>query len=102
MVAKAQSISGLTRVLEGEVGRPVRDMTGLTGEYDFQVEYTPDFSRVPGNPPPVVGQSADSASEPGSNLATAIQQQLGLRLVSATAKLDVVVIDRAERVPSDN
>ena len=44
----------------------------------------------------------DNASEPGPNLADAVQRQLGLKLVPSKAKLDVLVIDKAEKVPSAN
>ena len=37
-----------------------------------------------------------------SNLADAVQRQLGLRLVASKAKLDVLVIDEAEKVPTAN
>jgi uncharacterized protein (TIGR03435 family) len=43
-----------------------------------------------------------NANELGPNLATAIEQQLGLRLVSNKAKLDVVVVDKAEKTPTEN
>ena len=89
------------------LNKPVVDKTGLADRYDIHVEYTPDRSVMP-PPPPGAGleagraSSADNASEPGSNLASAIEQQLGLRLVSNKAKLDVVVVDKAERTPTEN
>ena len=46
--------------------------------------------------------SPKSASEPVLNLAAAVQQQLGLRLVPGRAKLDVPVIDKAEKTPTAN
>jgi uncharacterized protein (TIGR03435 family) len=111
MVARAQPISGLTSMLGNQLNRPVVDKTGLTGKYDFNLEYTPDLSGLPGLPPPppgfggpgpAPGAPPTEASAPGSNLAAAIEQQLGLRLVSSKAKLDVVVVDKAEKVPTEN
>jgi len=111
MVARAQTLSQLATTLGMQLNRPVVDQTGLTGKYDFNLEYMPDLSRMPpppGGPPgfvgpgPASGAPAGDASEPGSNLAAAIQQQLGLRLVSGKAKLDVVVVDKAEKVPTEN
>jgi len=108
MVARAQPLSGLATVLGNQLNRPVVDKTGLTGKYDFNLEYTPDMSRMPPPPPGLAGPGpapaapGDNASEPGSNLAAAIEQQLGLRLVGSKAKLDVVVVDKAERVPTEN
>lgn len=101
-VAKAQPLSKLTTMLGNQVGRPVLDKTGLTGKYDFSIEFTPNLP--PGLPGPgtAVAAQVDNTSEPGPNLADAVQRQLGLRLVASKAKLDVVVIDKAEKVPTAN
>jgi uncharacterized protein (TIGR03435 family) len=109
-VAKGQPLSQLTTMLANQLNRPVLDKTGLTGKFDFTIEYIPDLSGLPppGPPPggpgpgPAPGAPGADASEPGSNLVAAIQQQLGLRLVSGKAKLDVVVVDKAEKVPTEN
>jgi uncharacterized protein (TIGR03435 family) len=106
-VAKAQPLSKLTAMLGGVLRRPVLDKTGLTGKYDFSIEFNIDL-RGFGLPPPGPGGPApaaapvDSAGEPGPDLAAAVQQQLGLRLVGGKANLDVLVIDKAEKVPTDN
>jgi len=76
--------------------RPVVDQTGLTGRYDFDLEWAPDetqFNGVfkPGNP--------DGPTKP--SLSAAIQQQLGLRLDSAKGPVEAMVIDRVER-PTEN
>ena len=74
----------------------VVDKTGLTGEYDIRLEYQWAFARfaAPGN----------SASVPSGApiLFTALQQQLGLRLEKVKTLLEVLVIDRADRTPSEN
>ena len=79
--------------------RPVVDQTGLTGKYDFTLDWTPDESQFGGRggqaPPP-----ADNAEVP-PDLYTAIQQQLGLKLESTRAPVEVLVIDRVEK-PSEN
>jgi uncharacterized protein (TIGR03435 family) len=76
--------------------RPVLDKTGLTGKYDFSIDFKMDLRAL--GPP----SAADDASDPGPDLAAAVEQQLGLRLVPAKAKLDVLVIDKVEKVPTDN
>lgn len=69
------------------VDRPVLNKTGLVGEYDFTLEFTP-------------GAGADSGdSVPG--LFTAIQEQLGLKLEPQKGPLEVTVIDHVE-LPSEN
>jgi uncharacterized protein (TIGR03435 family) len=75
--------------------RPVVDRTGLTGRYDFDLEWATDESQFNGEVP---AASADANAAP---LFTAIQQQLGLRLVATKAPVDALIVDKAER-PSAN
>ena len=79
--------------------RPVVDQTGLAGKWDFQLKWTPDDSQFSGmgmrSPPP--SEAADAPPP----LFTAIQEQLGLKLESGKAQVDVMVIDHVEH-PSAN
>jgi uncharacterized protein (TIGR03435 family) len=75
-------------LLTSATGRPVLDRTGLQGRYDFELRWA---ATLGGDAPP-----GDAVS-----IFTAVQEQLGLKLDSAAAPLDVVVIDRIER-PSEN
>jgi uncharacterized protein (TIGR03435 family) len=79
--------------------RPVVDQTGLTGRYDFTLNWTPDDSQFGGMgvkvPPPT-----DSANAPPA-LYTAIQEQIGLKLDATKAPAEVLVIDHVEK-PSEN
>ncbi len=108
MVGKAQTIAQLAGMVGNELDRPVVDKTGLTGKYDFVLEFAPDPTRFrlpPGAaPPPGPGPGADpAATDPtGLTIVGALQQQLGLRLVSTKAPLDTLIIDHAEKVPTDN
>ena len=77
------------------------DKTGLTGKYDFTFEWIPDLKGQPLPPPPPGGRPATvSAAQP--DLAAVVLQQLGLGLVASKVTLDVVVVDKAERVPTGN
>jgi uncharacterized protein (TIGR03435 family) len=103
ITGKARSIADLARWLSVSLGCPVLDMTGLTGKYDYKLEWTPDDSpaqTVPGSAsdrtPPLA--SADSI---GPSLFTAIQEQLGLKLVAGKGPVEIIVIDHIER-PSGN
>jgi uncharacterized protein (TIGR03435 family) len=89
-------------MLAGQLNRPVLDKTGLTGKYDFNLEYTPILppgQLLPPGTPPV--PAAGSASYPGLSIADALERQLGLKLVADKAKLDVVV-DKVEKVLTAN
>ena len=67
------------------MGRYVFDRTGLTGTFDVNLTWNPD-ALAPTT-------TADSAA----SVFAAIEEQLGLRLVSITTPIEVIVIDRAER-----
>lgn len=113
MTARAQPLSRFLDTLGNELKRPVVDKTGLTGKYDFTLEYAPENSGMvmmngapPPPPPPGAGQvqaqAAEASDDLEPNLMTAIQQQLGLRLDSKKIQLDVLIIDHADKVPTDN
>jgi uncharacterized protein (TIGR03435 family) len=94
ITAKHASIAQLLGHLEYAAERPLADKTGLTGFYDFELEYAHEN---------LVGADPGSAaSDPGgASLFTALQTQLGLKLEAGTAPFDMVVIDHAEK-PSAN
>jgi len=101
-VAKAQPLSRLTAALGNVLHRPVIDKTGLTGKYDFSIDFKLDMRALGPLPGGLAPGAGDSATDPGPDLAAAVEQQLGLRLVGSKAKLDVLVIDKADKVPTDN
>ncbi|MEO8098230.1 MAG: TIGR03435 family protein [Acidobacteriota bacterium] len=107
---RAQPISGLVQMISQQIGHPVVDKTGLTGKYDFDLEFAPtnlrgpggEAIRAPGQGPAPGAAPAAAAPDLGLDLGEAVQQQLGLRLVKGKGKLDNVVIDKIERTPTDN
>jgi uncharacterized protein (TIGR03435 family) len=86
----------LTNVLARFVNRTVVDQTGLTGNFDLDLQWTPDqMPQGRGDPPP--GAPALPAIDPnGPSIFTAVQEQLGLKLESTKGPVRVVVIDRVE------
>lgn len=81
-------LSTLTSSFGSATGRVVVDKTGLAGNYEVTLRYMPQPSQ---NPPP---------DEPPS-VFTALEEQLGLKLVADRAPLRLLVVDRIER-PSEN
>jgi uncharacterized protein (TIGR03435 family) len=78
---------------------PGFNRTGLTGFYDFTLEWSPpDDAQQSTLATAGVSRNADSA---GPSLFTAVQEQLGLELETSKAPIEVVVIDNADR-PSEN
>lgn len=99
------------QILSQQLGRTIVDKTGLTGSYDFTLQWTPDNaaagppSSAVGAPGPAAPGGAMPSPPPpdasGASLFTAIQEQLGLKLEPTKAPIDVLVIDHIEK-PSEN
>jgi uncharacterized protein (TIGR03435 family) len=79
-------MSGLVTLLSRFERQTVIDQTGLTGTYEIKLEWSPDQT-----------QESDRPS-----LFSAVQEQLGLRLESRRAPLDVLVITDASKTPEEN
>jgi uncharacterized protein (TIGR03435 family) len=97
---KAIPLGRLVNLLVNVTNRKVIDKTGLTGLYDINLEWTPDNLEAPFTP--TADRVQVSASLTGPSLMTAIEDQLGLRLVSTTGgPVEVLVIDSVQK-PSQN
>ena len=102
LIVRNGNMDDFSKIMQDPVlDRPVIDKTGLSGRYDFTLNWTPDqfqFSAMQGaGAPPSPSTTADALPE----LFTAIQQQLGLKLEATKAPVEVIVIDKAEK-PSGN
>ncbi|HEV2135513.1 MAG TPA: TIGR03435 family protein [Terracidiphilus sp.] len=96
MPARNAAMGDFVSVLQRAVlDRPVVDKTGLTGRYDFDLQWAPDETQFGGEVPVA---PPDASSPP---FFTAIREQLGLRLVATRGPAEALVIDHAER-PSPN
>ena len=100
IVDKKFEISRLAPMLSLSLNMPVVDKTGLTGEYDMNLKWTPDPAA------PAFGDVRDPADIPAPDpsrpeIFTAIKEQLGLELKAEKGPVDVIVIEHAER-PTPN
>jgi uncharacterized protein (TIGR03435 family) len=97
-----QSMAKLTQLLTRFTGRLVQDKTDLDGLYDFELRFDPEIlmrlaTQAGLNVPTAAGQPGATSPGPVSpSLPTALQEQLGLKLDSQRAAVDVLVIDSAE------
>jgi len=91
MEAVGVTIKTLADILSSVLGRPVNDGSGLTGQYDFKLEWAPDPGSSTEHPDDTTGPS----------IFTALTDQLGLSLKSTKGPVQVYVIEKVER-PSEN
>jgi uncharacterized protein (TIGR03435 family) len=89
VVAKV-SMERFAEFLTSEAGRLVLDKTGLPGSYEVTLDWAPDGAPT----------GTDGVALP--SLFTALQEQLGLKLVSTKAPVETLVIDHVDRTPAEN
>ena len=95
LTGKGASIEQLISFLSRELRLPIVDQTGLTGRYDYFLDinaYVTEEMRNQGGPP----------LEAPSIIASALQAQLGLKVEAKKMPLEVLVVDKMDKVPTDN
>jgi uncharacterized protein (TIGR03435 family) len=106
----AVSIENLADTLSRFMDRPVLDMTGIKGTFDVDLEWTADG----GQPGLMLGPPGGGPAEGGGgerrppenpdapSIFTAVQETLGLRLEGRKNQVDILIVDRAEKDPTEN
>ncbi len=92
--AQQEPLSALARMLQVPNDLPVVDKTGLTGKFDFTLEY------VTGLPDATLEGAAEPP--PAPFLFEALEKQLGLQLVRKKVPFDVLIIDAFDQLPTEN
>jgi uncharacterized protein (TIGR03435 family) len=82
------TVARFVELLSSRLDRPVLYATELKGVYSFHLEWSPEL--------------AGREDQPGPSIFTAIQEQLGLVLHPGTEYIEILVIDKAGRVPIPN
>jgi bla regulator protein blaR1 len=104
LAAGGVSMTQLAATLSQRVGRTVIDKTGLSGSYEFNLDFTPDQmppAAGPGATPPPGAPPLPPVDPNGPSIYTALQEQLGLKLDSQRGPVDVIVIDSVDRPTED-
>lgn len=90
--ARNAKVAELASILQRAIlDRPVMDQTGLSGRYDFDLEWAPDETQFGGEVPTA------SATAPSPPLFQAVEQELGLRLRATKGPVAALVVDKAEQ-----
>jgi uncharacterized protein (TIGR03435 family) len=93
-IARSMTIREFGDFISGPLQMPVVDETGLTGKYDFTIDFTPYL--------PDPSKNMDAARPDATSILMAVLEgELGLKLESRKAQVDVMVIDHVQK-PSDN
>jgi uncharacterized protein (TIGR03435 family) len=79
-------IKALAFMLNRPTGRPIADKTGIEGNYDIKLDYAPNAT----------------TDSPLPSVFTALQEQLGLKLVPQQVPVEMLVIDHVDRQPTEN
>jgi uncharacterized protein (TIGR03435 family) len=96
LVGNAVPVSSIVTLLQGQADRIVFEKTGITGLFDFDIEYSNEVAA----PRAANDESSSQASQPAPSLFTALRE-LGLRLEPSKAPLPVIVIDSLQH-PTEN
>jgi uncharacterized protein (TIGR03435 family) len=94
IAGRAVTMAQFVQRLAPFVNRPVVDRTGLAGEFDFELVYTPER-------PAILSTGPLPVTSDGPSIFTAVREQLGLVLEPQRAPLEVLVVDSAAH-PSEN
>jgi len=89
IVSNRMAMFVVAKLLSRYMRALVVDQTGLPGEFEVRLVWTPDDRPIP-------------EEERGPSVFTAVEEQLGLKLAAHKGPVDVLVIDRAEKVPVEN
>jgi uncharacterized protein (TIGR03435 family) len=88
--------------LSGQFRGPVVDATGLTGKYEISLYWNAGDNLRTAAPAPGGGPTPVDPVSTGPDLKQALQDQLGLRVESKKGPVEFVVVDHAEKTPSEN
>jgi uncharacterized protein (TIGR03435 family) len=108
---EARSVASLVNMLSGFMDRPVLDMTGIVGNFEIALDVSPEdlvglqrsmaaAAVRPGGDVPG-GSGPAPETDPKPSIFTAVQK-LGLRLESRKEPMEMIIIDKAEKVPTEN
>jgi uncharacterized protein (TIGR03435 family) len=101
LFARHQTIDELADRIGAFLNRPVKNLTEIKGQYDFTLAFESDpRMAAPG------GEASSNApsvpAETGPNIFAAVQEQLGLKLEARRLPVEMLIVDRAEKVPLGN
>jgi len=98
ITAPAASIESLVGLMSRFTGRPVVDMTGIKGQYEFRLTFAAEMDEGPHTP---AGDAAATSVEPAPSVLDAVKQY-GLRLEAHKAPIEMLIVTHLENMPTEN
>lgn len=98
LTAERVSMGDFASKVSEPLGRPVIDATGLKGRYDLRIDISAYMAEASATGGEGHGQQLDVMSI----MFTVLQEQLGVRLEPRKDAVDILVVDHAERTPTEN
>ncbi len=101
------TLAALADLISRFTERPVVDMTGIEGQYEFDLAFAPETiqgmpgGRMPGPPPGGGEHSSSEAAEPAPTIYDSVQRY-GLKLEPRKAPMEILTVDHIERTPTEN
>lgn len=89
ILSNRMPMSDVVSLLSRYMHALVVDQTGLAGEFEVKLVWTPDDRPAPGD-------------EQGASVFAAVEEQLGLKLEARKGPMEVIVVDHAEKIPTEN
>jgi len=103
--AASTTLSGLAEALSRFTERPVVDATGIKGQYDFDLVFSPETMRgiraMTGPMAHPGGEPSDAASDQAPSIPDSVQKY-GLKMESRKGPLEMLTIDHIEKTPTEN
>ncbi len=101
ITAPSASLASLVGLMSRFTARPVVDMTGITGQYEFKLIFAPETITTPLTGPGPRPDSAAVSVEPAQSVFDAVKQY-GLRLEARKAPIEILTITHLEKTPTEN
>jgi uncharacterized protein (TIGR03435 family) len=95
LTGQGATVGQLTEFISKAIHVPMIDQTGLTGRYNYFLDiksYVTEEMRKSNGPPP----------EANTIIATAMQEQLGLKVEAKKTPIEMVIVDHMEKTPTEN
>lgn len=108
LLAEESTMKEFADRVGAQLGKPVHDLTGLAGKYDFDLTWGRDDTAARGsgtseaNTPLSASSTGSGPADFQQMMIAAVQSEIGLKLEQKKGMVEIIVVDHAEKVPTEN